>query len=161
MAASDTLATLKTIFVAKRILQPVYIIVFINALVFVMVISKIVTTEEGMYYALAFAVGKSLGVLFGGIIENKMALGIMEANIFFNNKVKMINTADGLREEGYSVNTYDAHGFTGRKRYIVEVTLRRKSLSNLKKILKGEEDEDPTMTIKEVNNVHGKIRNSI
>jgi len=161
MAVSDTLATLKTIFVSKKIFPPVYLMVFTNAVIFVLVVSKVATTEEGIYYALAFAAGKTLGVYFGGMVESKMALGIMEVNIFFNNSEKMTSTADEFREKGFSVNTYDVHGLSGKKRYIIEVTLRRNGLKRIRDIMTENSEKEPTMTIKEVTSVHGKVRKGL
>ena len=161
MTVSDLLATLKTIFLAKKILRPVYVVVFINALIFVLVVSKIVSNEEGLYYALAFATGKALGVFVGGQIEKRMAIGIYEIDVFFNNKEKVIDVADRLREKGYSVNTHDAYGIHGRKRYIVGVTIKRKWLKQFKNVLREMTGKEPTMVIREVNDVHGKIRNTL
>jgi len=161
MAVSDTLATLKTIFVSKKIFLPVYFMVFINAVIFILVISKVATTEEGIYYALAFAAGKTLGVYFGGKVESKMALGIMEVNVFFNNSEKMASKADEFREKGFSVNTHDVHGLNGKKRYIIEITLRRNDLKRIRDIMMANSEKEPTMTIKEVSSVYGKIRKGL
>ena len=161
MAVGDSLATLKTIFVARRIMEPVYIVVFINAVIFIMVVSRVVENEEGFYYAVAFAVGKTLGVFLGSLIDKKMALGLLEVSVFFNRNEKMVSIADDLRELGYSVNTYDVQGFRGRKRYIVEVLIRRKWLNQLKQVLREKNGKEPTMYVKEISNVYGKLRDYI
>lgn len=161
MAVADCLSTLKTIFVSKKFFQPVYFIVFVNAVIFAVVISKVVGTEEGIYYILAFALGKSIGVFLGGIVENKVALGLLEACIFFNDKTKMSSIADQLRRAGYSVNTVVAYGFSGKKRYVVETTLKRKDLKSFKRFVKPENGKERTMVVKEITNVYGNLKSNI
>ena len=161
MAFSDCLATLKTIFVAKKILKPVYVIVFINAVIFVLIVSRIVDSGEGLYYAMAFGVGKTLGVYIGGILEDKMAFGIVEVDVFFDNEDKMVKVLDELRKQGYSVNSFNAYQFKGKPRYIIEVTLQRKWLSNLQRAIEKETGKIPTMTVKDIKSVYGKIKRSL
>ena len=156
MTISNTAGTLRTIFTARKFLKPVYIIVFIDAVIFAAVISKV--TAGGEYlYILAFAIGKVLGVFVGGIIEEKIALGIIEADIMVNNKDKMKMISDTLRENGFSVNTIVTYGIQGSKRYVIEVTAKRKEIRQIKKLLANLNYENPTMVIKEVSNISGKI----
>ena len=147
MAISDTLATLKTIFVSRKFMKPVYFVVFINAVIFILVVSKVVEDEYGFYYALAFAAGKTLGVYFGSLVEERMALGILEINVFSNSQERMIDIADYLRKLGYSVNTHNVYGFNGKRRYVTDIMIRRKWIGQLKQILKEKSGKEPTMTI--------------
>lgn len=156
MTISNAIGTLKTILTAKKYFKPVYIMVFIDAIIFATVITKV--TSGGEYlYILAFAIGKVLGVFLGGAIEEKMALGLIEADIIVSDKNKMIAISDHLRESGFSVNTMVTYGIHGTKRYVIEVTAKRKDIGNIKDELKNADCKNPTMTIKEVSNVSGKV----
>lgn len=156
MTISNAIGTLKTIFTAKKYFKPVYVIVFIDAIIFASVISKV--TSGGEYlYILAFAVGKMLGVFVGGAIEEKLAIGLIEADITVSEKNRMITISDQLRNKGFSVNTMVTYGIHGNKRYVIEVTAKRKDIDNIKKILYSVDSNEPTMTIKEVSNVYGKV----
>ncbi len=161
MAVANCLSTLKTIFVSKKFLQPVYFIVFVDAIIFAIVISKVVATEQGLYYVFAFALGKSIGVFLGGIVENQAALGLLETSIYLNNKNKMSSIADQLRSAGYSVNTVVAFGFSGRKRYVVETTLKRRDLISFKSFVEFENGKEPTMIVKEIDSVYGNLKENI
>ena len=161
MAVANCLGTLKTIFVSKKFLHPVYLIVFVDAVIFAMVITKVVAEEQGLYYVAAFALGKSIGVYLAGLVENRAALGLLEADIYFNDKSKMSYLADQLRRAGYSVNTHVAFGFSGKKRYIVETILKRKNLKTFKKFVESEKGKEPTMVIREINNVYGRLRENM
>ena len=153
---ANILATLKSILLAKKIMNPVYFLVFIDAIIFATVISK-VASSEGLQFVIAYALGRTLGVFIGGKIEERLALGILEVDIFFNNKNKMIEVAEKLRKEGYTVNNFLARGNNGNRRYKVEVVIRRKEFKILQDIMDECGVVDPTLKIKNLNKVEGKI----
>lgn len=155
-ALTNIFATLKSILLAKKIMNPVYILVFADAIIFATVVSK-VANSEGILYAVAYALGKTLGVFIGGKIEEKLALGILEVDVFLNNNDKVVQVAEKLREEGYTVNNYLARGLNGSKRYKIEVVIRRKEFKVLESIMEECGVTDPTLKIKNLNKVEGKI----
>lgn len=156
MTISNAIGTLKTIFTAKKYFKPVYVIVFIDSIIFASVITKV--TSGGEYlYILAFAVGKMLGVFVGGAIEEKIAIGLIEADITVSDKDRMITISDQLRKAGFSVNTMVTYGIHGNKRYVIKITAKRKDIGNIKNVLDSVDCNNPTMTIKEVSNVSGKV----
>jgi len=158
MAVSDTMGTLKMIFTAKRYFKPVYIIVFVESIILLTVITK-VASGGGYLYILAFGAGKMIGVFVGGKIAQKISIGLIEADIMVSDKSKMIAISDNLRQGGLSVNTIVTYGMNGNKRYVVEVTAKRKEIGKIKTLLKSAQCENPTMTIKDVSNVYGKVCN--
>lgn len=153
---ANILATLKSILMAKNIMNPVYLLVFIDAIIFATVLGK-VTSSKGIHYAVVYALGRTLGVFIGSIIENRIALGILEVDIFLNNKEKMILIAEKLREEGYTVNNFVARGNNGDRRYKVEVVIKRKEFKVLENIMDYHGVTNPTLKIKNLNKVEGKI----
>ncbi|MDD4504411.1 MAG: DUF5698 domain-containing protein [Clostridiaceae bacterium] len=155
-ALTNILATLKSILMAKKIMNPVYFLVFTDAMIFATVVSK-VTSSKGLHFAFAYALGKTMGVFVGGIIEERLALGILEVDIFFNNKNKMIEIAEKLREEGYTVNNFLARGNNGDRRYKVEVVIKRKEFKILEDIMDQCDVTNPTLKVKNLNRVEGKI----
>lgn len=155
-AFTNILATLKTILMAKKIMNPVYLLVFIDAMIFAAVVSK-VTSSQGLQFTIAYALGKTLGVCVGGKIEEGLALGILEVDIFFSKSEKMIEIAERLREEGYTVNNFLARGNNGDRRYKVEVVIKRNEFKVLENIMNECGVTDPTMKIKSLNKVEGKI----
>ncbi|MCC5911065.1 MAG: hypothetical protein JJT76_11580 [Clostridiaceae bacterium] len=155
-AFTNILATLKSILLAKKIMNPVYFLVFADAIIFATVVGK-VANSEGMHFAAAYALGKTLGVFVGGKIEEQLGLGILEVDIFLNNKNKMVEIAEKLREEGYTVNNFLARGSNGHRRYKIEVVIRRKEFKILEDIMEQCGVTDPTLKIKNLNKVEGKI----
>ena len=155
-ALTNVLATLKTMLMSKNIMNPVYILVFIDSMIFTAIMS-IVTGSNGIQFTIAFALGKTAGVIIGGIIENRLALGILEVDLFLSNKNKMVEVAEKLRTEGYTVNNFRAQGNNEDVRYKVEVVIKRKEFHVFQDILDECGVSNPTLKIKNLSKVNGKI----
>lgn len=153
---TNIFATLKTMLMSKKIMNPVYLLVFADALIFTTVINQI-TSSQGIHYTMAYALGRTLGVYVGGKFEARMALGILEVDLFLNHKDKMIEVAERLRNVGYTVNNYLARGNNGERRYKVEVVIKRSELKILEKVMEECGVTNPTLKIKNLNQVYGKI----
>jgi len=115
-------------------MNPVYIMVFMDAVIFAAVVSK-VTSSEGVHFTISYALGRTLGVFIGNKIEDKLALGILEVDVFLSNKDKMIEIAGKLRNEGYTVNNYLARGNNEDRRYKIEVVIKRSEFKVLEDIM--------------------------
>ena len=155
-AFTNILSTLKTMFISKKIMNPVYILVFVDAIIFATIVDK-VTSGDGIQFTIAYALGKSMGVFLGNKLEDRLALGILEVDVFLNHKYKMIELAENLREEGYTVNNYSVSGNNGNKRYKVEVVINRKEFSILEDIIEECGINTPTLKVKNLSKVDGKI----
>lgn len=155
-AFTNVLSTLKTIFISKKIMNPVYILVFIDAIIFATIVVK-VTNGNGIEFTIAYALGRSMGVFIGNKLEDRLALGILEVDLFLNNKEKMIQVAERLREAGYTVNNYLASGYNGNKRYKIEIVIKRKEFNILEDIMDEFNINNPTIKIKNLSKVDGKI----
>ena len=155
-AFTNILSTLKTIFMSKDIMNPVYFLVFIDAIIFATIVSK-VTSSEGIAYTIAFALGKSMGVYLGGKIESRLALGICEVDLFLNDRDKANEIAQRIRETGYTVNNFLVGGNNETERHQIEVVINRKEITILEDIIKEFDVDNPTLKVKTLNKVDGKI----
>ena len=152
---TNAMSTLKTIFTAKKYTQPVYFIVFVDSVIFSYIMKSL--TANGLLLTIVYSLGKVAGVYLGNLIEDKLALGITEIEVFLNSKNRMKFVADNLREMGYSVNSNYVWGMNGEKRYMVETTLLRKEVPNYYKALSSMGIDEPTVKIRSISNVKGKI----
>lgn len=143
-------------FLARKQVRAGYVATFIDAVLFATIMKKI-SAGDGLIFALAFAIGKTIGAYLGNIIEEKMALGIIQVDISLNHFDKMVEIADQLRDLGYAVETSTVFGYGGNKRYKINITLSRDEISILKKVMEKHGYEDPTFVIKDVSNISGKI----
>lgn len=155
-AFTNVLSTLKTIFMSKNIMKPVYFLVFLDAIIFLTIVSK-VSNSDGMAYIIAHAFGKSMGVFLGGKIESKLALGICEVDLFVNNTKKANGIAQELRETGYTVNNFVVSGNHETERHQIQVVINRKEINILEDIIKDFDVKSPTLKVKTLNKVDGKI----
>lgn len=155
-AFTNILATLKTILMSKNIMNPVYLLVFLDAMIFATIVSK-VTSSEGIHFTIAYAFGRTLGVFIGGKIEDRLALGILEVDLFLNDKKKASEIGQRLRETGYTVNNFDVQGNNEAERYQVEVVINRKEYKVLEGIIQEFDVKSPTLKVKTLNKVDGKI----
>jgi uncharacterized protein YebE (UPF0316 family) len=155
-ALTNILATLRTILTSRNIMNPVYLLSFADAIIFAATISK-VSSSDGLHYTIAYALGRTLGVYIGNKLEEKLALGILEVDVFLNNRDKMIQVAEELREEGYTVNNFLARGHNGDRRYKIEVVIKRKEFKILEEVLKSCGVSDPTLKIKNLSSITGKM----
>lgn len=155
-AFTNILATLKTILMSKKIMNPVYLLVFIDALIFAKTVSK-VTSSDGMQFTLAYALGRTVGVFIGGKIEDRMALGILEVDLFLSDKDKVDEIAKRLRETGYTVNNFLVGGNNEEKRYQIEVIIKRREFKILEDIIEEFGVINPTLKVKTLNKIDGKI----
>ena len=153
---TNILATLKTILISKKIMNPVYIVVFVDAMIFAATLTKVVGAS-GIYYTLAFALGKTFGVFIGGKVEERLALGIIEVDLFLSDHSKMVTIAERLRSEGYTVNNFLARGLNGEPRHKIEVVMKRKEFKVLESTMLKFGVVDPTLKIKNLSKVGGKI----
>lgn len=155
-AFTNVLATLKTILMAKDIMNPVYILVFADAMIFATTLSK-VTTSNGIQFTVAYALGRTVGTYIGSKIEDRLALGILEVDLFLNDKDKVNEISRKLRETGYTVNNFLVGGNNEEKRYQVEIIIKRKEFKILEAIIQDFGVINPTLKVKTLSRVDGKI----
>ena len=153
---TNVLATLKAMLISKRIMNPAYFLVFVDAIIFATVVNKM-TTSTGVHFTVAYALGRTFGVYVGTKLEEKLGFGILEVDLFLSNKEKMLEVANKLRTLGYTVNNFLAKGNNEDTRYKVEIVIKRKELKIFQEILGECGINSPTMKIKTLSKVLGKI----
>lgn len=154
--AASTMGVLNTLLISKKVMKPVYIIMFVDAIVFTTGL-KMVSNGDSFLFVIAYACGKVMGAYFANKIEDKIALGISEIVIFEKGE-KALYLADILREKGYSVTTTKGYGLNGNPRFSVSVTLQRKEMKTLKETLDTYGYDEATMIVRDVKGVSGKIK---
>jgi len=152
---AETMKIMQTIFISKKIMKPVYIMIFFDAIIFTTGM-KLITQGEGFIFILAYAVGKVIGAYIGSKIEGKIALGLIEVTVFAK-KEKATLIADRLRELGFSATNHKGYGMNGNERFAIMVHMKRKDMPILKSVLVDYGYENATMVVKDLKAVSGKI----
>ncbi len=152
-AFSTTLGNLKTAFLTKKMVRPVYLITFIDAVIFAYAF-KLIANSNGLVCVVVFATGRLFGVYLSNYIDEKLAYGDIEVSVYKHPKDGII-LADELRDLGYSVTTYKGYGINGKERMVVEIVVPRRQLPEIKKVLASEGKIN--MSVKDVAKTYGKI----
>lgn len=153
---ASTMGVMNTILISKKIMKPVYIIMFVDAIVFTTGL-KMVSNGDSFWFIIAYALGKVTGAFCANKIEEKLALGYSEI-VIFEKGDKAINIADCLRAQGYDVTTTKGYGINGSPRFCISINVSRKELKDLKFELNKIGYSDATMITRDVKNVSGKIK---
>lgn len=155
-AISNAIGILKNIFITKKQLKPAYIVTFIDSIVFATVMKKI-SSGSGLLFILVYSVGRVIGTWLGDRIENRLAFGILEVELLLNDGSAAKKIADELRDLGYSVGTMTEYGYHGKKRYKLNIVIKRKEMERIEEVVSSYGYDEPTMKIKEISKVSGKF----
>lgn len=116
------LLTLRTIFLVKNMTIRASILGFAEALIYVFGLSLVFSGDQGPLGMFIYAVGFGLGILLGGLIENKLAIGYN--NFTVNLLEKNSDLINQLRNNGFGVTLYEGKGKEGI-RYRLEILTKR------------------------------------
>lgn len=114
--------TLRTIFLVKNMTAIAAGLGFIETLIYVFGLSLVFSGDQGPLAMFVYAAGFGLGILLGGAIENKLAIGYNSFTInLLNNNKELI---DYLRSQGFGVTVYEGQG-RDSTRYHLEILTKR------------------------------------
>lgn len=156
---STAIGTLKSIFVAKQAGKITYFMVALDSAVYAIVLKSF--SSSGISAVVAYIVGHFLGAIIGNIIEKKVALGINDITLYVGTKEKMLDIQNTLLENGYSTTASIGLQNEDTKRYSLNVQLPRKQMKEFLLLLANNGIEEPTMVIREIKQVTGKIEQRI
>lgn len=156
---STAIGTLKSIFVAKQAGKITYFMVALDSAVYAIVLKSF--SSSGISAVVAYIVGHFLGAIIGNIIEKKVALGINDVTLYVGTKEKMLDIQNTLLENGYSTTASIGLQNEDTKRYSLNVQLPRKQMKEFLLLLANNGIEEPTMVIREIKQVTGKIEQRI
>ncbi len=128
-----SMATVRTLMVMQGRKFQAALIGFFEVGIYVVVLGKVVNSLDNPYNLLSYCFGFAAGNYVGIMIENKIALGNLSAQIILktaNNDILI----DTLRSEKFGVTSYEGQGIEG-PREMLTVALNRKDLPRLKRIV--------------------------
>jgi len=155
---STALSTLKTVFLVRGFVKPVYLVVLLDALTFVWGMKLVVDSEDWLFL-LVFALGKTAGVWVGDVIDKKLALGILDVTIMAKRE-KAHRIADYLRSLGIVSNTVKTYGLNGEEKWDVRFLVNRREFDSVLRSLENQGFDNLSMVINTVDKVTGKISTS-
>ena len=156
---SSCLGHLRTIFMAKQVGRTTYYVVFIDALVYSLVLKSF--TSSGISAVMAYSFGMLFGSIIGDLIEEKMAIGIYDIRLFVGTQEKMYELQNILLEKGFSSTANIGMLNDLKARCSLNIQIARKDMEVFLSILNDAGIEEPTMIVQEVKKVSGKITKRI
>lgn len=131
--ADVTLGTIRIIYVSKGMKALAALLGFFEILIWLFAIGQIMSNLTNIVNYLAYALGFSLGVYIGMVIEEKLSLGILMLRIM--TKRDAAELVDFLKKAGFGVTTVRANGIYGVVDVIFTI-IKRKELLNITRIIK-------------------------
>lgn len=116
------LLSLRTIFMVKGKTLLSGMFGMVEALIYVFGLSLVFSGDQSELAMVVYAVGFGLGILVGGFIESKLAIGYTSLNVNITNK--NMELVQKLRELGFGVTIYEGEG-RDSIRYKLEILTRR------------------------------------
>lgn len=147
-----SMATVRTLMVMQGRKFQAALLGFFEVGIYVVVLGKVVNSLENPYNLLSYCLGFAAGNYVGIMIENKIALGNLSAQIILktaNNDILI----DTLRSEKFGVTSYEGQGIEG-PREMLTVALNRKDLPRLKRIVDGI-DANAFITVNSISPIRG------
>jgi uncharacterized protein YebE (UPF0316 family) len=117
-----SLGTLRVLFIVQGERLVAATLGFFEVLIWVVVVSRVVTSLDQPAYFVAYAAGFSLGTYLGMRIENRIASGRQVVRVFTR---RGPNTAERLRAQGFVVTEFDGRGRDGPVHLLFLETSRR------------------------------------
>ncbi|NLC54923.1 MAG: DUF2179 domain-containing protein [Erysipelothrix sp.] len=114
--------TLRTIFLVKNMTAIAAVLGFAEALIYVFGLSLVFSGDQGPLAMLVYALGFGIGILIGGAVENKLAIGYN--NFVVNLLDKNNDLITHLRNEGFGVTVYEGEG-RNSKRFRLDILTKR------------------------------------
>ncbi len=118
-----TFSTLRMLMIVRGRKAPAWIFGLLQSGIFVIAMGWLLADFGNWMKILGYAMGFATGLVFGMIIENRMAIGYM--NISIVSPRRGIEMAEGLREQGYAVTEVSAQGRDGAVSILHCSVLRR------------------------------------
>jgi|SRR5690625_2545210 len=128
-----TLATMRTLMVVQGRKVQAAVIGFFEVIIYITALGKVVDSLNNPLNLLAYGLGFACGNYVGIMVENKIALGNLAAQIILKTD-KNKELIDILRENKFGVTVMEGHGKEG-PREVLNVVLNRKDLNKLKEIV--------------------------
>ena len=141
-----TLDTLRMLFMLRGKKTLSWITGFMVSLIYVLLLTSILSNLNTPLYILAYAAGFATGGVVGIWIEERMAIGFTHIQIISSRRGVVL--AQKLRDSGYGVTEIPARGKDGMVS-VLDLSIRRNQVADLEKII-NECDENAFVTSEDV-----------
>lgn len=147
-----TMATTRMLMVVQSRKIQAALIGFFEVIIYIAALGKVVDSLDNPLNLLAYGLGFACGTYVGILVENKIALGNLAAQIILREAGNQ-ELVDSLRENKFGVTLVEGHGKEG-PREILNVVINRKDLKTLQDLV-YKHDSQAFITASSINPVSG------
>lgn len=147
-----TMMTFRTLMVVQGRRVAAAIFGFFEVLIYVVVLTKMVSTLDNPLHLFAYCLGYATGNFLGVTLDEKFALGRLSARVVVSPEVS-IPLVERLREEGFGVTVIDGEGKDGPRK-MLSLVFNRKLLKNMEQIIR-QYDEKAFVVVNQINPISG------
>lgn len=147
-----SMATVRMLFIVRGKRVQAGILGFFEVIIYITALGKVVSGLSDYRNLFAYALGYACGNYVGIMIEEKLAMGKLTAQIVFPHNNDQ-GVAEILRNNGFGVTVLEGEGKNG-KRHIFNVMLERKNIKKLYEVLETLEEE-PFVTVFDIRSNKG------
>lgn len=156
---SVMLGVVRTIFVAKQVGKPAYIITFFDGIIYAFVLKSF--SSDSVAALIAYVFGRMTGLMLGNMLEKKLAVGINDIELYVKTKASMLALQQLFMQKGISSTAIEGVVDDKIQRYCLKIQIARKDMDEFYDILEIANINNPTMIIKEVKTITGNIKNRV
>lgn len=117
-----SLATIRTILIIRGDRYTAALLGFFEIMVYVVALGKVLSSLNEPPKLIFYCLGFASGVIVGSWIEERIALGYRGLQVITSRENEYL--VDELRNQGYGVTTWEAHGLEGAK-LVMSMLLKR------------------------------------
>lgn len=129
-----TVGTIRIVMVSKGKKNVAPILGFFEVFIWILAMSKIVQNLDNWVCYIFYAGGFAAGNFIGLMIEERLAVGIVQLQIITRmDSTKLINA---LKNAGYGITHHNAEGATGKWVSVIYSIVKRNDLNNVAEIIK-------------------------
>ena len=124
--------TIRTILLVKNQTKSAAGVGLLEGIIYIISLAIVFQDLSNLYNIIAYVVGFSIGLLLGGALERKLAIGYItyQANILEKN-MELVNA---LRTAGFGVTVFEGEGIT-TARYRLDIVAKRSRENELLEII--------------------------
>lgn len=126
------LGTIRVQFVVRRKKLPAVLIGFVEILIFILVVSRVIQDIEHWPYVLAYAFGFATGTLLGMMLTERLSHQVVETTVISPKSPNEVEEA--VRQAGFALTRYQGVGREGPVA-VIDVVCADGGLSRLKEVV--------------------------
>ena len=129
-----SLGTIRVQFIVRRKKLLAAAIGFVEVLIFILIVGRVIQDIQHWPYVLAYAGGFATGTLLGIALSEKLSQRVVQTTVICNGAREEMEVA--LREAGFALTRYDGAGRDGQVA-VLEVICSANRLPHLLKVVQG------------------------